>query len=110
MSTAQVHDAGRFNRQLSIENLVKIPDECGGFIKQYVIDGAVWAHLCPENTSLRIFGEQELQETSHKILMRFRNGIKRGTRFLTGSRKFEVVSVRDVDESRRYLECMVIER
>ena len=103
-------DAGRFNRQLSIENIVNLPDGFGGFEKQYVIDGSVWAHLCPHRTSVKVLGRTRIQETSHRIFMRFRAGITPGTRLVTGSRRFEVLTVHDPDETGRYLECEVTEQ
>ena len=109
MSGMEHRDPGRFNRQLSIENLTETADGFGGYIKQYTVDGSVWAHICPRKALLNVAGELKQQEVSHRILMRFRNGIKPGSRLITGSRKFRVVRVSDPDETGRYLECEAME-
>lgn len=110
MSQPRLHDAGKFNRQLTIEDCVKVSDGFGGFSNQYIAVGSAWAQLCPEITKLEIAADRKAQKSSHRVVIRFRTGIVPGTRFVTGSRRFEVATVSDPDETRRYLECLVIEQ
>ncbi len=110
MSGSVIHDAGQFNRQLSIENQINVPDGFGGYARNYVVEGSVWARLCPEVTVLEVAADLKSQKSTHRVVMRFRSGIVAGTRLITGSRTFEVKTVSDPDETRRYLECMVIEK
>ncbi|MEM7214844.1 MAG: phage head closure protein [Pseudomonadota bacterium] len=110
MKQAKVYDAGRFNRQLSIENDVKVSDGLGGFVSQYEVQGSVWAHICPVKATVAVQGDVAEQHVSHRVLMRFRSGISRGTRLVSGSRRFHVVTAKDPDETGRYLECEVAEK
>jgi len=103
-------DAGRFNRQLTVEVEVETPDGGGGFTSAFVAQDTVWAHICPVNARMVDRADTRETEITHQIFMRFRAGISSAVRFVTGTRKFEVLSVRDPDETRRYLECNVIER
>lgn len=110
MSKLKALDAGRFNRQLTIENQVEVSDGLGGYTKTYEANDAVWAHVCPIGSVIKSEADNQFSEITHKILMRFRAGITTTTRFITGTRRFDVETVRDPDESRRYLECLVVER
>lgn len=110
MSGPKKLDAGQFNRQLTVENEIESADGFGGFVSSYQSDGAVWAHIRPVSTRPVIRGDNDVVEISHKIIFRFRAGITTSTRFVTGTRRFDVQSVRDIDETRRYLECECVER
>ncbi|MEO0329400.1 MAG: phage head closure protein [Pseudomonadota bacterium] len=110
MSKIKLFDPGRFNRQLSIQNINDVSDGCGGFLKQYQVEGSVWAHLCPVAARALTEAGADKQEISHRVIIRYRSGVNPGTRFTTGSRHFDVQTVHDPDETHRYLECEVIEQ
>lgn len=110
MSKIKTYDAGRFNRQLTIENEVEIADGCGGYVSRHEAQDTIWAHICPLRSNNITRADNSVTELSHRILVRFRPNISTATRFVTGSRRFEVEAVRDPDETRRYLECDCVER
>lgn len=110
MSKIKTYDAGRFNRQLTIENEIEMADGCGGYVSRYKPQDTVWAHVCPVRSATITRADNSVLELSHRILVRFRANISSKTRFVTGSRCFEVQAVRDPDETRRYLECDCVER
>lgn len=110
MNKIKTYDAGRFNRQLTIENEMELADGCGGFVSRYEPQDTVWAHICPVRSSNVARADNSVVELSHRIIVRFRANISTNTRFVTGSRRFEVEAVRDPDETRRYLECDCVER
>lgn len=103
-------DAGRFSRQLTIENEVEVADGLGGFSKTYQAADTVWAHICPLSVSAMNEADAQVSKVTHRILLRFRAGVSAGSRFVTGTRRFHVETVRDPDETGRYLECMAVER
>lgn len=110
MSRGTTLDAGQFNRQLTIENELETPDGYGGHQCQYQADGTLWANIRPASSRSFLRADNESVELTHKIVFRFRTGVSFGTRLRTGSRIFEVLTVRDIDETRRYLECECVER
>ena len=110
MRKVKTYDAGRFNRQLTIENEIEIADGCGGYVSRYEAQDAIWAHICPLRSSTSTRADNSVSEVSHRMMVRFRANISTATRFVTGSRRFEVLTVRDPDETRRYLECDCVER
>lgn len=110
MKQSRILDAGRFNRLLTIEDEVEISDGCGGFVTQFQAQGTVWASLCPLGSNQPIEAETKTSEHAYRITIRFRPGISTTTRFVTGTRRFEVISVRDLDETKRYIECDCVEK
>lgn len=109
MSKQKTHDAGRFNRQLTLENEIEISDGCGGSVVRYEAQDTVWAHICPLQAGTITRADNEVTEITHRIIVRFRSNISSQSRFVTGSRRFLVETVRDPDETRRYLECACVE-
>lgn len=110
MSKIKTYDAGRFNRQLTIENEIETSDGCGGTLSHYQAQDTVWAHICPLSAGNKTRADNAVTEISHRILVRFRSNISPKTRFVTGSRRFHVEAARDPDETRRYIECDCVER
>jgi len=110
MSRVKTFDAGRFNRQLIIENEVETADGCGGYYSNYQATDTIWAHICPVGANVNSSADTNENRITHKITVRFRSGVSAGTRFVTGSRRFYVDTVHDPDESGRYLECHAVER
>lgn len=110
MSRVRMLDAGRFNRQLSGENPVETADGSGGFYKTYQATDAVWAHVCPVSADAKLRANTQETDITHKVILRFRSGVGPTSRFVTGTRRFHVDTVRDPDETGRYLECLVVER
>lgn len=110
MNAPLVIDAGRFNRQLSVEKETEIADGMGGFAKQYQPFTTVWASICPKSAREFFEADNVHAEITHQITIRFLEGIAAGARFVTGSRVFEIISIHDADETRRYLTCNCRER
>lgn len=110
MKQSTIVDAGRFNRQLTIENEVEISDGCGGFITQFQAQGTVWASLCPLRSTQPLEADTKVTEHAYRITIRFRPDISGTTRFVTGTRRFQVISAQDLDETKRYIECECVEK
>lgn len=110
MSKPALIDAGRFNRQLSLENEVDVPDGMGGFSRSFQPVGTVWANICPKSAKQQVEGANLVANVTHEITIRFQAQVRTGSRFITGTRRFDVVAMRDLDETRRYLVCDCQER
>jgi len=98
-------DPGRLRWRLQYESLVETPDGQGGF-------EAAWQHQFDVQAAIRPLaaGATERAGTreaaiSHEITLRSRDDIAAGARFAKAGRVFEIVGVRDPDETGRYLVC-----
>jgi len=110
MNRSYTLDAGRFNRQLSIEAPVETDDGCGGFVTLYVAQGSVWAHLCPLKAATEVLADSNTVVITHRAFMRFRSDITAGVRLISGSRRFDVIATHDPDETHRYIRCDLEEK
>ena len=70
----------------------------------------MWAAIHPLGGSERVAGDRVSGVLSHEIVVRFGIAAEPSMRFRLGARVFEIVAVRDVDERRRHLRCLCMER
>lgn len=102
-------DAGRFNRYLVWQAQVSGPDGCGGLVKSYASQGALWAHIEPVAAASKSRAGADNAVITHRIFIRKRAGLKPNDRLITGARKFVIQALFDPDETGRYLQCDVVE-
>ena len=98
-------DPGRLRWRLSYETLVETPDGQGGFEAEWQHQFDVPAAIRPLSASAAERAGTREAAVSHEITLRFRDGIAAGGRFTKAGRAFEIVAVRDPDETGRYLVC-----
>jgi len=102
-------DPGRLSQQLLLEKPVYSQDDTGAVAVDWSEFGQIWAQVEPVEAGLRSFGEQTLPESTHRVTMRMREDITSDMRLRKGGRTFQILTLHDPDESRRYLVCRVRE-
>lgn len=56
------------------------------------------------------FGAGQAHErVTHRVVVRWREGLRSGMRFVTDGRRLHIVTLRDLDQRGRYLMCEVRE-
>ncbi|MFV0294848.1 MAG: phage head closure protein, partial [Hyphomicrobiaceae bacterium] len=90
---------------LALETPQRTPDGGGGGVVTWTTTATVWADIQPAHGRERVIGEQRSGEITHEITIRHRPGITPAMRFRLGARLFQIIAVRDIDESRRILRC-----
>ena len=98
-------DPGRLNHRMQLERIVETPDGCGGTAISWVPLATVWAAVSPRRTVQTTEAQQRIERVLHDITVRFRADLGSDCRLRMGSRTFEIDTVHDPDESRRYLVC-----
>ncbi len=85
------------------------PDETstlsGGIDVNWIVIGNVWAEIKPYRTQSQFVAQQDMEETSHIITMRFRHDIASGWRLRKDCRIFEIHWLHDIAEKGQYLAC-----
>lgn len=99
-------DPGQMTARLLLEEAVATPDGQGGATCVWTEIAALWAKVEPLSTSSAERAGGEIGTVSHRIWLRFRDGIVAGQRFRKGTRLFAVKQVSDPDETGRYLTCL----
>ena len=95
---------------LVLEELVRVSDEGGGFSES-------WTEIAMLSADLRLISGEERVEAdrlagriTHEVVLRYRPGVVPAMRFRKGTRLFHILAVIDVEERRRWLECLCEER
>jgi len=99
-------DPGQMTARLSLEEHTSTPDGQGGGTLSWTEIAAMWAKIEPVSTSLAERAGAEIGTISHRIWLRFREGVSAGQRLRKGARLFAIKLVQDPDETGRYLTCL----
>ncbi|MCB1383292.1 MAG: phage head closure protein [Notoacmeibacter sp.] len=101
--------AGLLRTPLELETPVLSDDGAGGHETQWHAVATVMAALEPVSALSRFAAAQQLEEVSHRAIIRKRGDVRAGMRFRRGTRSLVIMTVHDPDETGRYLTCMLRE-
>jgi len=100
---------GALRRRLLLEAPVATPDGLGGATHAYETVAALWARVEWLSGGERWrFGRPE-QAATHRITIRWRDGLDAGQRLRDGDRVYEIRAVADPQDGRRRLVCLAEE-
>ena len=102
-------NAGQLRHRVTIQQLTRVEDEGGGYAEVWTEVATVWAAIKPLRGNERYEAQQIQSTLTHKVIMRYRAGIKPQMRILYGNRVFEIEAVIDVDERHKWLELLCSE-
>lgn len=113
MSGTQRFPAGRLKRKITLQQPILTPDGGGGYTRSWqdVVD--LWAEVLPFES--RVTQGETLQDLrlqsriTHRITVRYREGITTDMRFVDGSRYFVIRTVRNPKEEDVLLEILAEE-
>ena len=110
--------SSRLRHRLVLQQEVRTPDESGGFTREWQDVAALWAEVIPlggsesrqNMASKEFFMAGQLQaQVSHRVLLRYRDGVTTAMRLVFGERVFNIRSVISPHEGREQLELLVQE-
>ena len=110
MRPARRHDAGDLTHRYILERRDEVPDGFGGHYVEWRSEGAIWGAPRVLRAFDTVRAAQIEEELALAITVRFRTALAAGWRLRRGSRTFEIVTVRDPDQRRRWLVLDVRER
>lgn len=102
-------DPGALRSELRLEACSPVPDGLGGQSEAWNEIGVLFGLVEPVNAQAAFGADQSVETVTHRITIRWRDGIRSGMRFVKGSRVFDIINIHDPDESGRYLSCRVQE-
>ncbi len=97
-------DPGQFNRRLTLEAPVEMPDGAGGVTRIYEAVATLWASVTPVSAREHSEAVQRGISITHRIGLRFSADITSRHRFRDGERIFRIVALRDRDGRKRFLQ------
>lgn len=98
-------DPGALRSELSLQQNVPTPDGMGGHVETWSEIATVFAKIEPVSAASFFGPDQTVESVTHRITLRWRSGVAAGMRFAKNGRNFDIVTVHDPDDSRRYLVC-----
>jgi SPP1 family predicted phage head-tail adaptor len=103
-------NAGLFNRRLTLEAPMEIPDGAGGVARSHESVATLWASVVPVSAREQSDAVQRGVTLTHRIVLRYSADITSRHRFRDGARIFRIVSLRDRDGRKRFLDVQAEER
>jgi len=88
---------------------VRVPDGIGGYTRSWQDVVELWAEIKPISGNEKLFGNKIQPEVTSKLILRYRNDVTSGMRFLLGDRVFNIRYVINVGENNELLELLVDE-
>lgn len=101
---------GRLRHRLSLERASRTADGGGGAAEDWITIAQLWGQIRPTGGDEIVDSDGLSGRISHEITLRYRTGIGPAMRLISGSRRFEIVAVIDIDERRCWLKCLCVER
>ena len=102
-------DPGALRSEFSLQTVMAVADGLGGHGEEWSEVATVFALIEPLSATSRFGAGQTLEEVTHRITLRHRQGVASGMRLFRHGRSFDIVTVHDPDETGRYLVCRVRE-
>lgn len=98
--------AGRLRKRVTIQRLARTDDGYGGSLEDWQDVATVWAAVEPLRGSERYEAQQVQSVLSHRVMMRYRPGIKPQMRLVMKDRTLMIEAVINVEERNRWLELL----
>jgi len=100
---------GARSRRFVLEVPLESPDGFGGVIRSYRAGPQLWGAMEMLSGSERVRADRPEQCLTHRITLRYRDGVTGAMRLTSGLRRFAIRAASDPDGSRRDLVCLVEE-
>lgn len=95
-------DAGRLTARLVLERPEPVEDSQGGAENGFVELTRVWALVEPRSFAEEEKGPGLVATVTHHVTVRARADLAAGQRFRKGARVFQILALRDPDETGRF--------
>jgi SPP1 family predicted phage head-tail adaptor len=96
-------DAGRLTARLLLEAPVATEDGQGGANIVFAEVARVWALVEPKAFGEELKGPGLVSEVTHQVTLRARGDLTSGQRLRKGARIFDILALRDLDETGRFV-------
>ncbi|HJW77174.1 MAG: phage head closure protein [Microvirga sp.] len=100
---------GARGRRFVLELPLESPDGFGGVVRTYAAGPQLWRAIELLRGDERVRAAHSEQAVTHRVTLRYRDGVTAAMRLVRGLRRFAIRSAADPDGSRRELVCLVEE-
>lgn len=89
---------GGMRQRIKLQSFTNTTDNMGGFTKTWTTEAIVPAAIWPVSAKERIRSESPTMTTTHRIQIRYYEGLSPKWRVMFGSRYFNIVSIINKEE------------
>jgi SPP1 family predicted phage head-tail adaptor len=100
---------GARSRRFVLELPLESPDGFGGVIRTYAAGPQLWGAIEMVKGEERMRAGRPEQAVTHRVTVRYREGVTSAMRLARGLRRFAIRSAADPDGRKRHLVCLVEE-
>jgi SPP1 family predicted phage head-tail adaptor len=102
-------DAGSLKHRIVVEQSARESDEMGGSTLTWSTFATLWASITPMKAGEVFWAKHLEHRVTHKIMIRYYEGITAAMRISFDSRYFHVKAVRNIDEKNEWMELVAEE-
>lgn len=102
--------AGQLRHRVTLQSVTRTDDEGGGYSEAWADDATVWAAVEPLEGTEALRGMALTATVTHRIWLRYREGVTAAMRVQHDGRTFNVRSVIDPEERHRELVLLAEEQ
>ncbi len=110
MNNASRNDPGLLNRRLVLEAPVEIDDGAGGVTRSFSAVASLWVSVTTVSAAREIEASRLGARVTHRLHLRYSPDITTRHCFRDGDRLYRIVTLRDRDGRKRFLEIEAEER
>ncbi|HEY8382745.1 MAG TPA: phage head closure protein [Microvirga sp.] len=100
---------GALSRRFVLEVPLESPDGFGGVMRSFAPGPALWGAIRLVAGEERLRADRPEQAVTHRVTLRYREGVTAAMRLALGPRRFAIRTASDPDGSRREIVCLVEE-
>jgi len=98
MSKAMLLPAGDLRHRITIQTHTETRDAIGGVVKTWISSSKRWGSIRPLSGQELVSAKQVDPKVSHKIVIRYQEGLTTDQRLLNNSRVFNISSILNIQE------------
>lgn len=102
--------AAAYRHRITLQQASREPDGMGGFMESWQDIATVWAEVQPLMGKAYMVAKQTQSALSHRVRIRYRDGVTPDMRVQFGTRHFIIDAVLCPDERKHELHLMCVER
>ncbi len=93
--------AGAYRHRITLQQATETRDSLGGTVQAWATFATVWAAIEPLSGRELLQAQQVQAEVTHRVRLRYMNGVTAELRVLFGTRYFNILSAVNVQERNR---------
>jgi len=99
----------QLRHRITIQNRTQSSDGMGGVTESWSTFATVWASIDPMKAGEVFWARHIESRVTHKVMIRYLNGLTTSMRFTFGGRTFQIKGIRNLEERRQWMEIVAEE-